>query len=96
MLFFRLFSGFGRICPCLFAKDVVYYLPKTKTICRIEFKMDIDLSKYFDTPERERSYALLTRRPHLETGLYFGLFLLGVVLFPLHAVWVLLMCAMAG
>ena len=57
MLFFRLFSGFGRICPCLFAKDVVYYLPKTKTICRIEFKMDIDLSKYFDTPERERSYA---------------------------------------
>ena len=39
--------------------------------------MDIDLSKYFDTPERERSYALLTRRPHLETGLYFGLFLLG-------------------
>lgn len=39
--------------------------------------MDIDLSRYFDTPEREHSYALLTRRPHLETGLYFGMFLLG-------------------
>lgn len=30
--------------------------------------MDIDLSKYFDTPERERSHALLMRRPHLEPG----------------------------
>ena len=39
--------------------------------------MDIDQSKYFDTPDRERSHAALRQCPHMKTGLYFGLFLLG-------------------
>lgn len=39
--------------------------------------MDIDLSKYFDTPERERSCAALRQCPHGSNWLYFGFFLIG-------------------